>query len=220
MIGLRLCGPSDGGRGIGRTAPILGVDLLQDLVDGLLDRPFDARDQEDRRRALGLIPGRPDRNDVVRVDVDAGTGIVGQLDALPYGPCSPVVRVIGPLRRRSIMPGTDATGDDVTDVSNGLFRHPPPRSNTTWPGRSSPSYSMTWRLRRGRMVRSGMRKDPATPARGALVVAEAIELCITSEGLIRDAILARARAVIAVRRSRERRDRMARGADPTRETSP
>jgi hypothetical protein len=72
----------------------------------------------------------------------------------------------------------------------------------------------------GCTVRSGMRKEPATPARGALVVAEAIELCITSEGLIEDAILARALAVIAVRRSRERRERMAKGADPIRETSP
>jgi hypothetical protein len=36
-------------------------------------------------------------------------------------------------------------------------------------------------------------------------VAEAIELCVTSERLVRDAILARARAEIAVHRSRARR---------------
>ena len=74
------------------------------------------------------------------------------------------------------------------------------------------------RQRRGCAVRLGMRNDSATPTRGgALIVAEAIELCVTSEGLIRDAILARAGAAIAVRRSRERRERMTKGSSSRRD---
>ena len=60
---------------------------------------------------------------------------------------------------------------------------------------------------------------PST-AEARRIVVDAVELYIASEALIQAAEKAREWAADAVRRSREIRERMARGADPTRETSP